>query len=104
MLNDRDKVNKPNSQIGFIEFVVVPLFLGAVKLFPALYELTDNLASNTDLWEKIWEKESSPTEEEAEKVRGRVRKINEKCDEVSVSAKQRPLESKQRSSQLSHQI
>merc|ERR1719326_2635538 len=46
MLNDRDKVNKPNSQIGFIEFLVTPLVVGAVKLFPALYELCDNLGDN----------------------------------------------------------
>eukprot|EP00971_Amphidinium_carterae_P220913 4386090-Amphidinium_carterae.2 len=25
MLNDRDKVNRPNSQVGFIEFVITPL-------------------------------------------------------------------------------
>ena len=27
MLNDRDKVNRPFSQIGFIEFIVSPLLL-----------------------------------------------------------------------------
>merc|ERR1719213_1482462 len=51
MLNDREKVNKPNSQIGFIEFIVVPLFTAEVKLFPTLYELSDNLASNCQRWE-----------------------------------------------------
>merc|ERR1719171_1227030 len=90
MLNDREKVNKPNSQIGFIEFVVVPLFLEAVKLFPALYELSDNLASNIEAWEKTWEAESAPTKEEAEKVRSRVRKVSERCGEASGNAKHRP--------------
>merc|ERR1719159_2198752 len=57
MLNDREKVNKPNSQIGFIEFIVVPLFTAEVKLFPTLYELSDNLASNCQRWEEQWEQE-----------------------------------------------
>lgn len=37
MLNDREKVNVPNSQIGFIEFVVAPLIITMVKLLPPLY-------------------------------------------------------------------
>merc|ERR1719161_2824832 len=95
MLNDREKVNKPNSQIGFIEFIVVPLFTAEVKLFPTLYELSDNLASNCQRWEEIWEAESSPSQAEIEKVRNRVQKIAEKCGDAkgvmdrrkSVSAK-----------------
>merc|ERR1719478_606839 len=46
MLNDREKVNRPSSQIGFIEFVVAPLCVAQVKLFPGLYELGDNLVDN----------------------------------------------------------
>merc|ERR1719399_2824284 len=33
MLNDREKVNRPNSQIGFIEFVIAPLCESIVHLF-----------------------------------------------------------------------
>merc|ERR1719217_1178675 len=60
MLNDRDKVNKPNSQIGFIEFLVTPLVSACVRLFPALYELGDNLGENVQKWHEVWEVESSP--------------------------------------------
>merc|ERR1719199_241292 len=50
MLNDRDKVNRPNSQIGFIEFVIAPLAEGMVHLFPTLDELADNLGKNIHSW------------------------------------------------------
>ncbi|XP_034038035.1 high affinity cGMP-specific 3',5'-cyclic phosphodiesterase 9A-like [Thalassophryne amazonica] len=33
---DRDKVSKPSSQTGFICFVVLPLFIEVIKLFPCL--------------------------------------------------------------------
>ncbi|XP_014877328.1 high affinity cGMP-specific 3',5'-cyclic phosphodiesterase 9A isoform X2 [Poecilia latipinna] len=33
---DRDKVNKPSSQIGFIRFVLLPLFMELANLFPCL--------------------------------------------------------------------
>merc|ERR1711918_154094 len=39
MLNDRDKVNRPNSQIGFIEFMIAPLAEAMINLFPQLDEL-----------------------------------------------------------------
>jgi hypothetical protein len=40
MLNDRDKINRPGSQHGFINFLVAPLVCSTVKLFPCLHELT----------------------------------------------------------------
>merc|ERR1712048_1549699 len=33
MLNDRDKINRPGSQHGFINFLVAPLVPNAVRLF-----------------------------------------------------------------------
>merc|ERR1719313_1835031 len=44
MLNDRDKVNKPQSQIGFIEFVVSPLIGLQLKMMPSLKHLGYNMA------------------------------------------------------------
>merc|ERR1719491_2250661 len=43
-LNDRDKLNRPNSQIGFIEFMISPFFVAQLQLWPSLCELGDNLA------------------------------------------------------------
>merc|ERR1719456_1227491 len=50
MLNDRDKVNRPTSQIGFIEFIVAPFIIGQVKLFPGLYEFLDHVEENLREW------------------------------------------------------
>merc|ERR1719440_452670 len=62
MLNDRDKVNRPNSQIGFIEFIVAPLVAAEVKLFPSWYETSVLLEANLRGWERAWITESSPPE------------------------------------------
>ena len=35
---DRDKVTKPSSQIGFIKFVLLPLFESVGQLFPEFTE------------------------------------------------------------------
>merc|ERR1719324_414538 len=54
MLNDRDKVNRPNSQIGFIEFVIAPLAEAIVHLFPPLDGLAFNLGENIQHWFDVW--------------------------------------------------
>merc|ERR1719401_2649458 len=75
MLNDRVKVNRPTSQIGFIEFVIVPLVVAEVKIFPSWCDTSVLLESNLLGWEKLWLEESNPSEEEREKVKERVQKI-----------------------------
>merc|ERR1740121_2305492 len=75
MLNDRDKVNKPNSQIGFIEFIIMPLVVAEVKIFPSWCETSVLLEHNLHCWERLWLEESNPSEEEREKVKERVFKI-----------------------------
>merc|ERR1719161_1880546 len=82
MLNDRDKVNKPNSQIGFIEFVVAPLIAAQIRLFPALYEFGDNIGYNLEQWEKIWHNESKPNQEEMDKVRTRVDRVQKNMEDA----------------------
>jgi len=75
MLNDRDKVDRPNSQVGFIEFIITPLVVAEVKLFPAWRETSMLLESNVQNWERLWIEESNPNETECEKVKERVQKI-----------------------------
>jgi cAMP-specific phosphodiesterase 4 len=82
MLNDRDKVNRPNSQIGFIEFVVAPLIAAQVRLFPNLFELGDNLGHNLEKWENVWINESKPNEEEKGKVRTRVDRVQKNMEDA----------------------
>jgi len=74
-LNDRDKLNQPNSQIGFIEFMISPFFVAQIRLWPNLHEMGNNLSQNIANWQDMWEKEFTPAEEERSKVKGRVDKV-----------------------------
>jgi len=76
-LNDREKLNRPNSQIGFIEFMIAPFFAAQIWLWPALYEFGEHLSTNISTWEEAWLAETMPTEEESEKVHARVTKVKE---------------------------
>ncbi|CAK9075640.1 5'-cyclic nucleotide phosphodiesterase 1C (Cam-PDE 1C) (3' [Durusdinium trenchii] len=81
-LNDRDKLNKPNSQIGFIEFMIAPFFVAQIRLWPNLHEMGGNLSRNIANWQDMWEKEVSPAEEERAKVKGRVEKVQTNINEA----------------------
>jgi len=74
MLNDREKVNKPQSQIGFIEFVVSPLISLQLKMMPALKPLGHQLARNQIEWMKIYFEEASPSDKEKEELQSRLNK------------------------------
>merc|ERR1740123_1160213 len=75
-LNDREKLNRPYSQIGFLEFMIAPFFAAQILLFPKLAEYGDHLAGNLGSWE-----------EEKAKVKARVEKVKLSLDE----AKRRPV-------------
>merc|ERR1740123_1619575 len=75
MLNDRDKVNRPNAQIGFIEFFIAPMVSEMVHLFPQLYLLAEFLGENIQSWSEVWQAEAAPTAENVQRVTGRVRKV-----------------------------
>lgn len=79
MLNDRDKVNRPNSQVGFIEFMILPLAEAMVSLFPALQYCTQNLGENTGRWTDLWEQGSAHPADEVEKFRARAQKVINRC-------------------------
>merc|ERR1719217_1989170 len=82
MLNDREKVNRPNSQIGFIEFIVSPLIAAEIKLFPQLADLGDNIVANLGNWDKMWVDEFSPALDEQEKVKARIAKAEANMTEA----------------------
>merc|ERR1712203_287628 len=50
MLNNRDTVNKPSSQVAFIEFFVYPFNIAHVKIFSPLWEMSENLRRNLQRW------------------------------------------------------
>lgn len=83
-LNNRDTLNRPNSQIGFIEFVIAPFFAAQIRLWPGLRELGDNLSNNIRNWEDLWVEENNPPEEEKEKVSARVLKVTDSLEAAAM--------------------
>mmetsp|Transcript_39876 Transcript_39876/g.105780 ORF Transcript_39876/g.105780 Transcript_39876/m.105780 type:complete len:853 (-) Transcript_39876:108-2666(-) len=86
MLNDRDRVNKPGSQHGFINFLVAPFVFSTVKLFPVLCPLSFQMAKNLEEWRNIWVEEAKPSAEDIEKKDKDVRKVKERVDELTARA------------------
>merc|ERR1719199_1598735 len=84
MLNDREKVNRPNSQLGFIEFVIAPLAEAIVHLFPQLGGLATNLGENVQHWMDVWVDEVHPNEEVLAKMQSRVTKVIGRCNAVVI--------------------
>jgi len=78
-LNDRAKVSRPNSQVGFIEFVIAPLCEVCVQLFPQLDGLADNLGRNICRWNETWQAEANPDQAERDKVNARTQKVSLRC-------------------------
>jgi len=64
MLNDREKVNLPNSQIGFTQFVVAPFLSSCTKVFGAWRKIAAQLGVNTEAWGKMWCAEVGKDEDE----------------------------------------
>lgn len=77
-LNDRDKVNRPYSQVGFIEFFVAPFAFATVRLLPPLIGSTDQMISNLNSWCEEWVNEVKPEEEELVKLQDRITKLEAK--------------------------
>lgn len=75
MLNDRTKVNMPNSQIGFIEFMIAPMVEAVVRVFPQLDALAGSLGMNLKNWLDVWLEECSPPADAVEKTTARVLKV-----------------------------
>nr|XP_005991223.1 PREDICTED: high affinity cGMP-specific 3',5'-cyclic phosphodiesterase 9A-like [Latimeria chalumnae] len=60
---DRDKVTKPTAQIGFIKFVLIPMFETVMKLFPQIEEvMVQPLRDSRDHYEELKQIEDAMTE------------------------------------------
>lgn len=80
MLNDREKVNRPNSQIVMAEFMMAPMVEAIVHIFPQLDLMALHLGKNIQKWENTWLMEAKPAEDAADKIRVRVDKVVRKCE------------------------
>eukprot|EP00812_Abedinium_dasypus_P008958 NODE_2681_length_894_cov_333.696067.p1 GENE.NODE_2681_length_894_cov_333.696067~~NODE_2681_length_894_cov_333.696067.p1 ORF type:complete len:259 (-),score=71.12 NODE_2681_length_894_cov_333.696067:118-828(-) len=77
-LNDRKNLNQPNSQVGFIEFMIAPLWFALTRIFPEIHEYSDNIVANIESWESHWtETTPTPGPDERAIVRGRVLKLQQ---------------------------
>lgn len=74
-LNDRETVNVPYSQIGFIEFFVAPFVSLTAKMMPPMVSCEEFLWNNLDTWVEEWISKSCPDEEERDRVCDRVAKV-----------------------------
>lgn len=82
MLNDRDKINRPGSQHGFINFMVAPFVLNTVKVFPSLHSVYTQMGENLEQWRHMWVAEVKPSEEEIAKKDADVQKIKDTALEL----------------------
>ncbi|KAG7267685.1 hypothetical protein CRUP_025391 [Coryphaenoides rupestris] len=60
---DRDKVTKPTAQIGFIKFVLIPMFQNVMKLFPQIEDImVQPLRDSRDHYEELKQIDDALTE------------------------------------------
>ncbi|XP_069598232.1 high affinity cGMP-specific 3',5'-cyclic phosphodiesterase 9A-like isoform X2 [Ranitomeya imitator] len=66
---DRDKVTKPKAQIGFIQFVLMPMFETVTKLFPQIEEvMVRPLQEARDHYEELMQLEEAMAEVQQKKA------------------------------------
>lgn len=83
-LNDRDKLNKANSQIGFIEFMIAPFYSVQIFVWPGLHEFGDNLVVNNANWADIFFEEVNPSAEEKANIEARVDRVKDLIEEAKL--------------------
>jgi hypothetical protein len=89
MLNNRDTLNKPSSQVAFIEFFVAPFNKAMVRMFPPLWQLTNCLEVNLKRWHKQRLAEVEMEEEKREATNKQVSKLLEELKDHSEKAHRR---------------
>jgi len=82
MLNDRDKVNKPGSQHGFINFLVSPLVVQTINLFPDFTDLHLEMVANMEKWRDEWVADVKPSDEEVAKKESDIAKCRETSERL----------------------
>ena len=82
---DRDAMNLCNMQMGFIEFVVSPLILGVIKMFPSLHGIGSTMNENMREWAAMRVQEIDKSndmdnkETEKKKLTERLQNFDKKC-------------------------
>jgi len=91
MLNDRDKVNRPGSQHGFINFMVAPIVFETVRIFQPLDLLMKHMASNLAEWRNEWVKDAKPDADAIAKRDDDVKNVEMTTSAILMRAAQRGM-------------
>ena len=59
-LNDRENSDKPKSQIGFYNFICLPLYQVVARIFPPLQVNYDSVKSNLEKWKDLTQQNVPP--------------------------------------------
>uniref|UniRef100_A0A2K5PA24 Phosphodiesterase n=1 Tax=Cebus imitator TaxID=2715852 RepID=A0A2K5PA24_CEBIM len=78
---DRDKVTKATAQIGFIKFVLIPMFETVTKLFPMVEEI---------MLQPLWE--SRDRYEELKRIDDAMKELQKKTDSLTSGATEKSIE------------
>ncbi|OHT01185.1 3'5'-cyclic nucleotide phosphodiesterase family protein [Tritrichomonas foetus] len=62
-LNDREHPDKPKSQIGFYNFICLPLYTVASQIYPELIVNADSVRSNLEKWKELAAANAAKAEE-----------------------------------------
>merc|ERR1712232_300257 len=89
MLNDRNKINRPGSQHGFIQFLVAPLVFASVRIFPSLYPLSSQLVLNLKEWRDVSEGQIEPEalakrDQDIDQMREKAQALVKRCDDITI--------------------
>ncbi|OHS94753.1 3'5'-cyclic nucleotide phosphodiesterase family protein [Tritrichomonas foetus] len=69
-LNDREHPDKPKSQIGFYNFICIPLYMAISRILPELQVNADSVKANLEVWKSMAaaKAEAEKKEEEQKKA------------------------------------
>jgi hypothetical protein len=83
-LNDRDKVNVPFSQIGFVEFFIAPMVEAMIRIFPPMCDTALHQSMNVQNWFELWKEETNAQSnpESLAKNEARIKKVVAKMEHV----------------------
>ncbi|KAK8878635.1 hypothetical protein M9Y10_005415 [Tritrichomonas musculus] len=65
-LNDREHPDKPKSQIGFYNFICLPLYSTIARIFPELQVNADSVKANLEVWKSLAAANEAKKKEEEE--------------------------------------
>eukprot|EP01080_Neovahlkampfia_damariscottae_P012744 gene12744-6936_t len=87
VLNDRNNLNFPKSQLGFVEYIAGSLFIELVQLFPTLKNIAKEIEINKKIWQKLLQsnKIDIDSEYDTEKVLKYLDEKDENIDEIHLN-------------------